>query len=39
MPKKAIEWSKIGFGYMPTDYRYTRIWKDGKDIAPEQLAE
>lgn len=30
MPKKAIEWSKIGFGYMPTDYRYTRIWKDGK---------
>lgn len=29
MSKKNIDWSSIGFGYMPTDYRYSRIWKDG----------
>ena len=22
MEKKNIDWSNIGFGYMPTDYRY-----------------
>lgn len=29
MSKKNIDWSSLGFGYMPTDYRYSRIWKDG----------
>ena len=30
MEKKNIEWSKLGFGYMPTDYRWVSEWKDGK---------
>lgn len=30
MVKKDIDWSSIGFGYIRTDYRYSRIWKDGK---------
>lgn len=29
MQKKDIDWSKLGFGYMKTDWRYSRIWKDG----------
>lgn len=29
MQKKDIDWSKLGFGYMRTDWRYSRIWKDG----------
>ena len=31
MQKKDIDWSKLGFGYMKTDWRYSRIWKDGSD--------
>ena len=27
---KNIDWSSIGFGYMPTDYRYVSYFKDGK---------
>lgn len=27
---KDIDWSSLGFGYIKTDYRYTRAWKDGK---------
>ncbi|MCQ1531719.1 branched-chain amino acid aminotransferase [Lutispora saccharofermentans] len=25
-----IEWSKLGFSYIKTDYRYISYWKDGK---------
>ncbi|EYE89366.1 branched-chain amino acid aminotransferase [Fervidicella metallireducens AeB] len=25
-----IDWSKLGFGYVKTDYRYISMWKDGK---------
>ena len=27
---KDIDWSSLGFGYIKTDYRYTRAWNDGK---------
>ncbi|MDY4067584.1 branched-chain amino acid aminotransferase [Bullifex sp.] len=27
---KDIDWSSLGFGYIKTNYRYTRSWKDGK---------
>ena len=31
MGKKAdIDWSKLGFDYIKTDYRYISVWKDGK---------
>jgi branched-chain amino acid aminotransferase len=30
MQKKDIDWSKLGFGYTPTDYRFEAHWKDGK---------
>ena len=31
MGKKAdIDWSKLGFDYIKTDYRYVSVWKDGK---------
>ena len=30
MEKKNIKWDELGFGYMPTDYRYCAEWKDGK---------
>ncbi len=30
MEKKDIDWSSLGFGYMPTDYRFVAHWKDGK---------
>ncbi len=31
MSKKVdIEWSKLGFSYMKTDYRYISRWKDGQ---------
>lgn len=29
MEKKQIDWSNIGFGYMPTDMRYVSNFKDG----------
>lgn len=29
MEKKNIDWSNIGFGYMPTDARYVANYKDG----------
>ena len=29
MEKKNIDWSSIGFGYVPTDYRYVSNFKDG----------
>ena len=32
MEKKNIDWSSIGFGYMPTDYRYVSNFKDGKCV-------
>lgn len=30
MEKKNIDWSSLGFGYMPTDFRYVSWFKDGK---------
>ena len=30
MEKKNLDWSKLGFGYMPTDYRFVSVYKDGK---------
>jgi len=29
MEKKNIDWGNLGFGYMPTDYRYVANFKDG----------
>ena len=29
MAKKDIDWSSLGFGYMPTDERYVSWFKDG----------
>ena len=29
MEKKNIDWSNIGFGYMPTDYRYVSMFQNG----------
>jgi branched-chain amino acid aminotransferase len=30
MQKKDIDWSSLGFGYMPTDKRFVAMYKDGK---------
>ncbi len=30
MEKKNIDWSNLGFGYVPTDYRYVSLYTDGK---------
>ena len=30
MSKKDIDWSSIGFGYIPTEYRFSTNYKDGK---------
>lgn len=30
MEKKNIDWSSLGFGYMPTDKRFMATYKDGK---------
>ena len=30
MEKKDINWSSLGFGYIPVDYRFVAHWKDGK---------
>ena len=30
MEKKNIDWSALGFGYMPTDKRFVATYKDGK---------
>jgi branched-chain amino acid aminotransferase len=27
---KDIDWGKLGFGYIETDYRYVAHYKDGK---------
>ena len=29
MEKKNLDWSNIGFSYMPTDMRYVANYKDG----------
>ena len=29
MEKKNIDWSNLGFGYIPTDYRFVANYKDG----------
>ena len=29
MEKKAIDWSKLGFEYTKTDFRFSATWKDG----------
>lgn len=29
MEKKNLDWANLGFGYMPTDYRYVSNFKDG----------
>ena len=29
MERKNIDWSNIGFGYMPTDYRYVSMYQNG----------
>src|SRR5690606_16899828 len=28
--KKNIDWSKLGFDYTKTDYRFSAIWEDGE---------
>src|SRR5690606_16676743 len=28
--KKQIDWSKLGFEYTKTDYRFSAIWRDGQ---------
>lgn len=30
MAKKDIDWGSLGFGYIPTDYRYESHYKDGQ---------
>lgn len=30
MGKKDIDWGKLGFNYIKTDFRYISVWKDGK---------
>ena len=30
MEKKNIDWSNLGFGYIPTDYRFVANYKDGE---------
>ncbi|MBR6326014.1 MAG: branched-chain amino acid aminotransferase [Lachnospiraceae bacterium] len=30
MEKKNIDWANLGFGYVPTDYRYVSNYRDGK---------
>lgn len=30
MEKKSIDWENLGFGYIPTDYRYVAEFKDGR---------
>ena len=30
MEKKNIDWGNLGFGYIPTDFRYVSDFKDGK---------
>lgn len=30
MEKKNLDWSNLGFGYIPTDYRFVAKWKDGE---------
>ena len=30
MEKKNIDWGSLSFAYMPTDYRYVSMYKDGK---------
>ena len=32
MEKKQIDWSSIGFGYIPTEKRYVSNYKDGKSV-------
>ena len=29
-PKKDIDWSRLGFGYTATEYRWQATWEDGK---------
>lgn len=29
MQKADLDWGKLGFSYMKTDYRYISVWKDG----------
>ena len=29
MEHKNIDWKNIGFGYIPTDWRYVAHWHDG----------
>ena len=28
-PKKDIDWSKLGFGYTATEYRWQATWENG----------
>ncbi len=30
MEKKDVNWSSLGFSYIPVDYRFVAHWKDGK---------
>ena len=32
MEKKNIDWGNIGFGYIPTDYRYVSNYKDANGM-------
>ena len=39
MEKQNIDWSNLGFGYMPTGERFVSNYKDGKWDATTILAE
>ena len=30
MDKQNIDWSKLGFEYTKTDYRFSALWEDGQ---------
>lgn len=39
MKKVDLDWGKLGFSYMKTDYRYISVWKDGAWDAGKLVTE
>lgn len=39
MQKADLDWGKLGFSYMKTDYRYISVWKDGAWDAGKLVTE
>ena len=37
--KVSLEWDKLGFSYIKTDYRYRNIWKEGEWSEGEMVAD